>query len=120
MRKKGFTLVESILVITIILILISAVSLTMSSIYKVEEDKRIENELFLILSAGKAYHLAFPADDTITEKKLVEKKFLAHSLSEDDNETFQIRINSDKIQVSFLKKGIPYQYKDGRYARWEE
>lgn len=75
MKQEGFTLIESITVITLIIILASTISLSLSSLYGVERDKGIENELVLLSSSAKAYHLAFPDDGVITQEKLVSSGF---------------------------------------------
>ena len=115
--NKGFTLIESITVITLIIILASTISLSLSSLYGVERDKGIENELVLLSSSAKAYHLAFPDDGVITQEKLVSSGFLSEILPDKKGYRYQISVQDEKIIVILVSSKGVYTYRDGREAK---
>lgn len=116
-KLKGFTLIESILVITIILFLVGVISLSLGSVVKIGEDKRIENELEILLSASKAYHLAYPDDIVINQDELVTHGFLKEKIASRETYHYKISLEEKKIFVSLEKNGILYQYRTGNYAK---
>lgn len=117
MRQKGFTLIESITVITLIIILASTISLSLSSLYGIERDKGVENELVLLSSSAKAYHLAFPKEGVITQEKLVAHGFLSEILPDRKGYRYQISLQDEKIIVTLVSSKGVYTYRDGREAK---
>ena len=99
MKQEGFTLIESITVITLIIIL------------------GIENELVLLSSSAKAYHLAFPDDGVITQEKLVSSGFLSEILPDKKGYRYQISVQDEKIIVILVSSKGVYTYRDGREAK---
>ncbi len=117
MKQEGFTLIESITVITLIIILASTISLSLSSLYGVERDKGIENELVLLSSSAKAYHSAFPDDGVITQEKLISSGFLSEILPDKKGYRYQISVQDEKIIVILVSSKGVYTYRDGREAK---
>lgn len=117
MRLKGFTLIESVLVITIILFLVGMVSLSLGSVFKIGEDKRIENEIALLLSASKAYSLAYPEDTNISQEKLIANGFLKEKIGQHESYNYKILIENKTIIVSLENGGTLYQYRNGSHAK---
>ena len=117
MKQKGFTLIESITVITLIIILASTISLSLFSLYGIERDKGVENELVLLSSSAKAYHLAFPKEGVITQEKLVDCGFLSEILPNRKGYHYQVSIQDEKIIVTLVSSKGVYTYRDGREAK---
>lgn len=117
MKLRGFTLIESILVITIILLLVGMASLSLGSVFQIGEEKRIENELALLLLASKAYHLAYPEKTSIKQEELIANGFLKEKIQNHKNYHYKINLENEKVIVFLESDSGIYQYRNGCYAK---
>ena len=117
MRKKGFTLIESLVVLTIILILLSAISLSVVGVVSQQQEEIIKNELCLLASAGKQYYYRHPEEGELAQRKLVEAGILARELVAKKGQ-YRLEIRN-KMALAYLEdgKGNVMVMRDGAHAK---
>lgn len=118
MRRKGFSLLELVVVLVIIALLASVVGVRASGLLGEARQTRIDADLAMLLTAAEQFVQRYPEEEAQTQTALVEAGVLASTLeSPVAGYAYSVTAGGEQATVSLKKGDEVYEQGDFRAER---
>lgn len=113
MRRPSFTLVEVLVVLSILAILLGLVTISVRGVWSKSQISRIEADLTVLAAATKLYVHHTSTTDLPTQEQLVTEGYLRKSLDAPiENGSYRIERRGTEFVVALHVEGVVYERGD--------